>query len=144
MKIYIAGRFDDKLRLRLHGTQLTSFGHTIVSSWLNESVKPLDIPTEAFLRGIAVTDVVEVKTAECFILDTAYSVGERGGRENEFGLIMDKPFVLKIVVGPRRTCFHRLADLHFETWDELLRWFPTVADNTKECLEQVNFGKEGK
>ena len=144
MKIYIAGRFDDKPRLRTNSLKLAAFGHTVVSSWLNENVKPDSIPSESFLHTVAITDCIEVKTADCFILDTLYSVGERGGRENEFGLVMNNPFVLKIVVGPMRTCFHRLADLHFDTWLELIEWFPVLLDNTKECLEKVDFGKEKK
>lgn len=144
MKIYIAGRFDDKQRLKQSALYLESIGHTVVSSWLDENVKPEAIPTESFMRGIAIVDALEVNKADCFILDTQYGVGERGGRENEFGAIMLDPYVLKVVVGPLRTVFHRLFDVHFNTWEQLMDNFPGVADNTQECLEKCNFGKESK
>jgi hypothetical protein len=141
MKIYIAGRFDDRNRLRDHKAELERRGHQVIASWLHEGVRPELIAPEQFLHGIAITDTVEVRLSDCFILDTLYPVGERGGRENEFGLVMDNLYVLKIIVGPYRTAFHRLANMNFRDWDGLLAWFPANnKDSVEACLASTGYG----
>jgi len=145
VKIYIAGRFDDRDEIRQVRSVLEAVGHVVLSSWLDEVPRPAEIPQETHLRTVAVTDIAEVLQAEAFILYTKYSVGERGGRENEFGLIMYKPHVLKVVVGPLRTVFHRMCDKSFNTFEEFLKWFPSSGGSSiKECLEKANYGKEKK
>jgi hypothetical protein len=75
---------------------------------------------ETFYRKLALKDLAEIKSADLLICDTL-DVTPRGGREVEFGLALGA-FQSKLiwVVGPLRNVFHRLADEHFETWDEVL------------------------
>ncbi len=64
-------------------------------------------------------DLVEIKGVDMFILDTL-DESPTGGREVELGYFlaspMNKPFWR---VGPIRNIFHSMADMEFETWDEV-------------------------
>lgn len=125
MKIYIAARFDDLERLKPLCDVFRTFGHVVISGWLHETERPDHLNSEEFLTKIGIKDISEVMMSDCFILDTTYSVGERGGRENEYGIALSAIDKLLIIVGPYRTVFHRLADHHFSSWDELLTFFST-------------------
>lgn len=144
MEIYLAGRFDDLEELRGVRGMIQDRGHTVTASWLDEEPKPDATPLESFLRSIAVADIGDVRASNCFVLYTKFPVGERGGRENEFGLVMDKPYVIKVIVGPCRTAFHRLADLRFDDWNGFFAWLPGVKGNMEACLEAANYGKAEK
>lgn len=145
MKIYIASRFECLNRLRPLRDELRKLGHEIVSTWLDEVPKPDFLSSKEFSTKLAIKDLVEVRSADCIIVDTI-EVTNRGGRENEFGFALNDWMKLWIVVGPIRTIFHRLADHHFESWDALLLYFRehyNLGEFTPESMV-AGAGNDGK
>lgn len=117
MKIYIAGFFDTRIRLRKEAERLWHLGHEVISTWLNEVAKSEDMPKDVFEKKLAMKDLAEVHSTDLVIIDTL-DVTPRGGREVEFGYALGRhQQKLVYVVGPVRNIFHRLADMQFENWD---------------------------
>jgi hypothetical protein len=124
MRIYVSGTFTAQHRLRDRANQLFILGHEITSTWLNESAKPAALTEEQWLQRLATKDVAEVMLADCLVLDLA-GVSTTGGRFVEWGVASHpRDPKLRYTVGPRDAgCFHRLADAHFATWEDLLAHF---------------------
>ena len=127
MKLYTAATFAEQARIRGHKETLIQLGHTITSSWLEESlyVRPDGMPEETFERKMAMKDLQEVAMDDCFILDVENS-SRTAGKMVEFGFACAK-HKLCYVVGtpPAHSIFLHLADKHFDTWDALFEHFRT-------------------
>ena len=125
MKCYTAATFAEQARIRGHKEILIQLGHTITSSWLEESlyVRPDGMPEETFERKMAMKDLQEVAMADCFILDVE-NPSKTAGKMVETGFALAK-HKLVYVVGkpPPHSIFLLLADKHFDTWDELFEHF---------------------
>lgn len=118
MKIYIAATFDRRQSLRLIREELTSLGHHITSSWLDEQDESLlDYETRA--RHMAIKDLVEVAEADCIILETGDSRSS-GGKNTEWGFALARPGTRRWIVGPLQSIFHRLCDKQFASWMEVI------------------------
>lgn len=121
MKIYIAGCFEERLRLRDVADQVWQEGHGITSTWLDEVTKPAAMTQDEFFKKLAIKDLCEISAADLLILDTIV-MSTRGGASNEFGFALGAhQSKLVWVVGPKRSVFHELADRHFETWDDCIK-----------------------
>ena len=143
MKIYMAGFFDTRERMRPLRDQIWKLGHEVVSTWLDEVKYPETMDREIFFKKLALRDLAEIRSADLIIMDTIDET-PRGGREVELGFALGRFQSIEIwIVGPLRNVFHRLADLHFVNWDECLEWLnptPTIKvaeyDEANEVLIQ--------
>jgi len=130
-KVYIAGFFDTRVRLRPYRDALNAMGdYRVLSTWLDETKDNNETYTvkgegKLLLRSrqddltfFAIRDVAEVKQSDVFILDTIDET-PRGGREVEFGIALTR-HIPRYRVGPARNVFHYLVTAHFDTWEELL------------------------
>lgn len=120
MKIYLAGFFDTRARLRPIRDAIWQIGHEVVSTWLDEVAIPSNMTQEIWYKKLAMRDLAEIRSADMLLVDTADET-PRGGREVEFGFALGRFQGIEIwIVGPQRNVFHRLADRHFEEWKPAL------------------------
>jgi len=120
MKIYTAATFSEQARIREQKEKLIQLGHIVVSTWLEEPpVRPEGMSEEIFEKKMAMKDLQEVASADCFILDVQ-NPSRTAGKMVETGFALAK-HKLVIVVGepPAHSIFLNLADMHFNTWDDL-------------------------
>ena len=117
MKIYIAGTFEDQKVLREPADKLWSLGHEIVSTWLQEVKKPVEMSSDEFKKKLAIKDIAEVISADLIILDNRRS---SGGKNCEWGLGLGQ-FQKKVLwlVSEPSNVFHYLADRKFASWEEV-------------------------
>lgn len=126
MKIYTAATFQEQNRIRAYKETLFKLGHSVVSTWLEEQIKPSGMTDEEFGRKMAMKDLQEISTADCFILDLEKPSTTMGKMvEYGFGLAKHK---LTYVVAPEGTMtkghiFVMLADKIFSSWAELFEYF---------------------
>lgn len=119
MKIFLAGWFDSRERLRLARDTLNKMGHTVRSRWLDEETPPP--PDDAEVIERAVIDMEDLAQVEVLVLDTL-DEDHRGGREVEFGYFLRRADPL-FIVGPRRNIYHAFAEAQFESWDHAFAYF---------------------
>ena len=128
-RIYIAGKFFARNRLRVVKRQLEQLGYDVLSEWIDP--QPLDdslggdydsIGTHLEdSQKIAARDEQEVRLADVFIIDTQ-DESATGGREVEFGMATILECEL-YRVGPIRNVFHSRvpADHCFQNWTDLVK-----------------------
>jgi len=119
VKVYIAGSFNDKDRIKPYRDQLRNLGFKVRSSWLDTpQINSFVGMTEAVKRQEAQRDFNEIDEADFVIVDTT-TPSSSGGYEIETGyaLGLGKRFML---VGPAHNVFHTLAGKQFVTWEECL------------------------
>jgi hypothetical protein len=126
MKIYVAGSFSSQKRLRLDSHRLWELGHEVTSTWLGEVAKPESMRQMVFDHKLALKDLCEVSAADLVIVDTIQR-SSTGGSDTELGYALGA-FQHKMVwtIGPIRSIFHHLADMHFASWDECIEF---IKDN---------------
>ena len=116
-RIYVAGYFDTRERLRPFVARLREMGHEVVSRWMDEpDGAAYATSTEAYLTECAIRDLEDIQKAEVVLVDTIDET-PRGGREFEAGFAHAIGRVVYIV-GPARNVFHRLVRERWDTWDE--------------------------
>lgn len=116
-RIYIAGTFEDRYRLRFERARLEARGHTVVSTWLDEEGGNYEDLTSEQAQDLANRDLAEIRDSNLFLLDTL-GVNERGGREVELGYAR---LICKVfIIGPRRNLFHHLF-LAYPDWSAYFR-----------------------
>ena len=120
MKIYMAGFFDTRARLRPIRDRLRAQGAVVLSSWLDEEGVTYQTVDDAYKTSCALRDLEEVQACDILILDTL-DESSRGGREVEYGYALGKMKQVW-VVGPLRNVFHYVAAKHFSSWDEVMAW----------------------
>lgn len=127
LRIYIAGWFGAKERLRLERDRIHTLGvGEVVGTWLDEETVAPEAPGQPLVVGAtpeqcreyAFRDLGEVRYADLLILDTI-DVNPRGGREVEYGLALSTGLSVW-VVGPRRNVFHHIAHRQFDLWDDAI------------------------
>jgi len=137
LKIYTAATFSEQQRIRHHKETLIQLGHTVLSSWLEEQLKPEGMSQEIFEKKMAMKDLQEVNAADCVILDVA-NPSKTAGKMVETGFALAKHKLLYTVGSkPEHAIFLSLADGHFEDWDQLFDHFRSVHSNVVE--EEVPF-----
>jgi nucleoside 2-deoxyribosyltransferase len=126
LKIYTAATFSEQDRIRKNKESLFKLGHSVLSTWLDEQIKPAGMTDEEFGRKMAAKDLQEIAAADCFILDMEKPSVTMGKMvETGFALAKHKLFY---VVAPAGTLtkghiFLLLADKIFQSWDELFQYF---------------------
>lgn len=120
MKIYLAASFTDQKRIRQYKEQLIQLGHTVFSTWLEEQVKPDGMTDIQFGRKMAMKDLQEVRSADCFIIDLE-NPSKTMGKMVEYGFATAH-HKLMYTVGPLPPSgiFLLLADKQFENWNQVL------------------------
>ena len=135
MKVYLAARFETRATLRPVRDSLWKMGHEVVSTWIDETVKPAGMGQDVFWKKLALKDLAEIKSADLLVLDTHVG-SERGGKEVEFGYALGRFQSMQVfLVGPIRNVFHELCDQRFETWDDFLFYVERVLPGIK--MEEV-------
>ena len=125
MRIYTAATFAEQARIRGHKEILLQLGHTVTSTWLEESlyVRPEGMPEETFERKMAMKDLQEVAKADCFILDVD-NPSRTAGKMVETGFALANHKLVYVVgTPPPHSIFLLLADNHFDMWDDLFAYF---------------------
>ena len=124
MKIYIASFFDTKDRILPYVAKIRDMGYPqnpryyeLTSTWLNET--HTGELSEGMKNWYGYRDLRELDYSDLLIIDT-FDETPRGGREVEMGYCMGRGIHVW-VVGPMRNVFHRLADIKFASWDEVLK-----------------------
>ncbi len=130
MKIYVAGCFEERLRLRDVADRLWHQEHEVTGTWLLEVAQPQHMTREEFFKKLAIKDLCEIAAADLLILDTIV-MSPRGGASNEFGFALGgHQKKLWWVVGPKRSVFHELCDRHFEDWESCLMFLESYGKET--------------
>ncbi len=122
MKVYIAGLFEARHRLRAERDWLAKQpGYEIVSTWMDEETTAIvsDPVYKKQLTDYATRDLQELEGADLVILDTC-DVDCRGGREIEAGYAFCNGSDVW-VVGPPKNIFHLLMP-NFAGWGALRQY----------------------
>lgn len=126
MKIYTAATFSEQKRIRESKEKLIQLGHSVLSTWLEEQVKPTGMTDEQFGRKMAAKDLQEIRAADCIILDLE-NPSKTSGKMVEWGFALAH-HKLAYVVAPGETLtkghiFQLLADKVFDSWESLFTYF---------------------
>ncbi len=128
MKLYIAGKFSSRYRLRPIKFKLKQLGFDVLSDWIDNN--PLDetlggdydsignYPEAS--HDIADRDRLQVIACDLYIIDTL-DVSQTGGRECELGMaLMAGKQIYR--VGPIRNVFHAHKLVNpVKTWEEMIK-----------------------
>ena len=128
MKVYIAGKFSSRYRLRPIKFKLKQLGFDVLSDWIDNN--PLDETIGGDYdsignhpdasHDIAERDRQQVLECRIFIIDTQ-DKSETGGRECELGmaLMRDVPYIFR--VGPIRNVFHAHKAVRVvKSWEDMV------------------------
>lgn len=116
LRIYIAGAWDDKERLRGERKRLEDLGFIVTSEWLDINRPYADWHGDQEARR----DYRNLDRSDFTIIDTFGAT--RGGREWEGGYTVGRGKRI-VRVGPIVTPFHAACNLGFENWDALVSYF---------------------
>lgn len=126
MKIYTAATFSEQGRMRDMRDKLFALGHNVLSTWLNEQIKPEGMSGDQFGRKMANKDFREIQEADCFILDMK-TPSLTAGKYIEYGFAQAHHKLTYVVKsGEEMTYGHiflKVADRVFDTWDDLFEYF---------------------
>ena len=123
MRIYLAATFKNQSRIRQMRDKLFILGHNVLSTWLNEQIKPNGMTEEQFGRKMAAKDLREIQEADCLILDID-DPSVTAGKMIEYGFALAHHKLLYTVGKPiPNAIFTLLADKHFDTWEDLFDFF---------------------
>jgi nucleoside 2-deoxyribosyltransferase len=139
IKIYTAATFQEQERIRHNKETLIKLGHSVLSTWLEEQIKPVGMTDEEFGRKMAMKDLQEITASDCLILDLE-NPSKTMGKMVEFGFALAK-HKLVYVVAPGDTLtkghiFCLLADKVFASWDELFEYFRKAHEGTPVSAEE--------
>ena len=137
IKIYTGATFSEQTRIRGHKETLIQLGHTVLSTWLEEQLRPEGMSEAQFGHKMAIKDLQEVNACDCFILDTQ-SPSKTAGKMIEYGFAVAKHKLIYVVgEQPKHAIFLSLADKAFATWDELFAYFKATHKTEKSFSEQL-------
>lgn len=135
MKIYTAATFSQQSRMRDVRDRLFKLGHNVLSTWLNEQIKPSGMSEDEFGRKMANKDFREIQEADCFIVDMA-EPSLTAGKYIEYGFAQAHHKLTYVVKsGEPMTYGHiflKVADGVFETWEDLYKFFSSNHEETQE------------
>ena len=124
MRIYLAGRFSDRVFLCPVRERLVQMGHAVVSHWLDrvDAREPERTWGDSgYAVECAQEDWADLLGADWVILSTeTNSPDTRGGRYVELGIALEWGMRIGLV-GPRTNVFTYLPEVEwFATWGKLL------------------------
>jgi hypothetical protein len=115
MKIYLAAKYDQMLKMREVRDHLVEDGHEVTAQWV-DGKEANDSATSA-----AIMDVEDVRRSDALLAfsNPRGTLHTGGGRHVEFGIALERGMLL-VVVGPRgEHVFHNWPSVkHCETLDE--------------------------
>jgi len=120
MLFYIASRLSCRPKLHEVRAKLREMKHEVIATWLDEHSDYSDNPDHS--RKVAMRDLCQISMVDTIILDTTSPISKDGGggRETEWGFAIGQ-YQHKHLwrVGPAKNVFHYLADVSFESFDEM-------------------------
>jgi len=136
MKVYIAGKFDDKEKIRKYMDQVENLGHKITHDWTNFEVKN---DPDNLLGGdgenmseSAKYDINGVKECDVMIVVMEDKDYPYRGTFTELGcaLGLEKTIVIWCP-NPKASCrtncfFYHPSILHVDHWEQVLEVFDTI------------------
>ena len=118
--------------------QLIQQGHTVLSTWLEEAVRPEGISEIQFEYKMAMKDLQEVAAADCMILDVD-SPTKTAGKMVEYGFALAKHKLIYVVgEPPAHAIFLSLADRFFVDWEHLFAYFRVHHKTEKAFVDQLD------
>lgn len=137
IKIYTAASFVEQARIRAMKETLIQMGHSVLSTWLEEQVRPDGISEAQFERKMAMKDLQEVAAADCIILDTA-SPSKTSGKMIEVGFALAKHKLIYVVGTPiPHAIFLSLTDGQFPDWDTMFDHLRKYHPTEKPFVDQL-------
>ena len=116
--VYLAAPYGARQRVREYAAELRAAGHTVTSSWLDETHE-INAGTQAAATSLpdetvsahAAQDMEDIDGSDALVLFTAKSLGVEGGggRHVETGYALAKGLPV-FVVGDPENVFHRLGE----------------------------------
>lgn len=139
MKIYVAGKYQDRDRVRVVYQILREHGHEITLDWTNHNIYPNDAVAEK-LSGFAQDDVSGVLSADLFIglMTIPY---EYKGLWVEMGIALGKGIPVYIIGNAGDSCIftnHPLVKKFTEIFEvpagsyKIPPWCPTSISKTEK------------
>ena len=125
MKIYVAGSFSGRKRIKIESDRLKARGYTVLSKWYEEThfiEKAWDDNFSGDVASaMAMTDMYAILEADLVILDTI-DKSSTGGSDSELGAAIMRDLVgnkLRIIhIGPYRNVFQTLVKEHYSSWED--------------------------
>ena len=122
MKLYLAGPYGDRLRIKKKADKLTALGFHITSRWVHgdhdegKSLPELRRYAEEDLQDIAEADVLMVFTSKKADRMPMEPYSTTGGHHVEMGIAMGTGKEV-ILIGPPANVFHLLPQVRaFDAW----------------------------
>lgn len=120
MKVYLAGPYGSRDKLRRYASELKDAEIECMSSWLEETHE-INAGTQGAAIALAdevvaahaETDLIDINLSDVLVLFTSSYVGVEGGggRHVETGYAIARSMPV-IVVGEPENVFHRLPEVH--------------------------------
>jgi hypothetical protein len=131
VKVYLASRYSDKLRMSALAEELRSKRVEVTSRWLEEPHSPtsqLSDLKDDYLQMNALIDLEDIDRADVLVFFSVEPTQPmvRGGRHVEFGYALGtkKPI---IVVGPQENIFHYLPQIERKSWPETVYYLEVLS-----------------
>ena len=124
MKVYLAGPYQHKDKIKAYATELRSGGVTVTSSWLEEPHKPttqMHELTHEEHQAYAIQDIKDVRAAKVlvFFIDPTKII-VRAGRHVEFGIALERRMPIFVIGTDRENIFHHAPGvMHFDSWEKV-------------------------
>jgi len=123
VKIYTAATFSEQKKIRVYKERFVQMGHSVLSTWLEEQMRPDGITQEQFDRKMAAKDFQEISACDCFILDMEIRSASMG-KMTEFGFALARHKLIYVVgAPPNGSIFVALSDILFNDWEALFKHF---------------------
>jgi len=137
-KIYIAGSYAGRARIRAEASRLAAIGNTVIlSRWFNDD----DFIERAWDKNyagrvaetMAMSDLHAILEADMVVLDT-FEPSTSGGRCVELGAALMRSLDRKVRVvhiGPPTNIFETLVREHYASWDDFLLAYEREVSSAK-------------
>lgn len=123
MRIFLAGPYRDRKKIRKFRDRLKRAGISVIARWLTSPVKDFRrLSQKAKEKGIKI-DIDDLMKADTFVI---YSGQSPGGKETEFGMALNLKLPT-LMIGKRRQLYHfhplvTKVDTQDEAFTMLVRW----------------------
>lgn len=132
IKLYIAGKWDDKEIIREHMNQMESFGYQITHDWTKNESLTRNIDDLSNFAKLDIDGVINADIVLVIMTDKTYTYR---GTFTELGasIATGKKIVIYCPDKDSYCCtncfFHHPNIQHFEQWDEVLKFMKSQISN---------------
>lgn len=126
MKVYVAGSYSGRRRIKVESERLAKFGLNVSSRWFNDDdfiEKAWDkVMNGRVAESMATGDLYAILDADLVIIDT-FEPSTTGGRYTELGAALIRALDRKtsvVHIGPPTNIFETLVLEHYDTWDAFI------------------------